>query len=205
MPTGYTADLTEKTPLTDVVLRCARGMGALILMRDDPMDAPIKDFEPSDYHLKALENARSALAAAKEMSAKQAFDAIAKHNANALANQECLRNQSSDTGAKYLRMLALVEAWAPPTPDHVGLKRFMTEQLTSSLEHDCHDEDFAERCYPTFDGTPNDWIVSQMNKAMHDINYHSQNWEEEVQRTNARNKWVRDLKASLEQTPARKG
>ena len=45
MPTGYTADIQDGkiTTLREYALSCARAFGALIMMRDDPHDAPIAD------------------------------------------------------------------------------------------------------------------------------------------------------------------
>lgn len=51
MPTGYTADLHDGKDVTfdQFVKQCARGMGALVTLRDAPWDAPLPErFEPSD-------------------------------------------------------------------------------------------------------------------------------------------------------------
>jgi hypothetical protein len=44
MPTGYTCDVQngKVTELKDYLLDCSRGFGALIHMRDERMDTPIK-------------------------------------------------------------------------------------------------------------------------------------------------------------------
>ena len=69
MPTGYTLDLYDGKDITfeEFALRCARAFGALISMRDEPIDAPIPErFEPSDYHLKELEKAKKRLKEVKK-------------------------------------------------------------------------------------------------------------------------------------------
>ena len=69
MPTGYTLDLYDVKDITfeEFALRCARAFGALISMRDEPIDAPIPErFEPSDYHLKELEKAKKRLKEVKK-------------------------------------------------------------------------------------------------------------------------------------------
>src|SRR5438309_7441629 len=52
MPTGYTADVGngKVTDFATFALTCARGFGALITMRDDPMDAEIPDEFPVDEY-----------------------------------------------------------------------------------------------------------------------------------------------------------
>ena len=61
MPTGYTAIIEEKPDLTfrEFALKCARGMGACIMQRDEGMDSLPRVDPPSDYHLKAKEKADS--------------------------------------------------------------------------------------------------------------------------------------------------
>ena len=64
MPTGYTHPVQEGkiTELRDFALNCARAFGACVTMRDDPSDTPIPGkFEPSDYHIKALKEAKEDL------------------------------------------------------------------------------------------------------------------------------------------------
>lgn len=199
MPTGYTADITDKTTLAEFTLRCARNFGALILMRDDPMDAPIPKFQPSEYHVKALEDAQSRLAAAKEMTAEQAAEQVPKYNTDARTNRERQRTERDTLRGNYRRMIAMVEGWQPPTADHVNLKKFMLQQLKESIEWDCPDDggEFSERCYPNFSGTLSDWIAKAQSSAAHDVEYHAKELAEEVERTNQRNRWVKQLRDSL--------
>lgn len=80
MPTGYTADVASGkiTSLRDFALICARGMGALVMMRDEPFDAPIPErFEPSVFYKKHLDEAKQELAALRAMTAEDADNAAA--------------------------------------------------------------------------------------------------------------------------------
>lgn len=54
MPTGYTHKIKDGMTFKEYALRCARNFGALMDMRDDPMDAPIPIFTPSGYHEEKL-------------------------------------------------------------------------------------------------------------------------------------------------------
>lgn len=198
MPTGYTADLTEQTTFADFATRCARAFGALIMMRDSPMDAPIPDeFKPDGYYLKSLDDAKSRLAQLQAMSAKEIATDLEKHNAdNAKSRARCV-NSCSGTRRSYERMIGLVEAWQPPSRDHVGMKEFMLDQLRQSLKFDCHDEKFAEECYPAFTGTPQQWHARSVASAAENVSRSQQSWDEEQERARTRTQWVRQLRESL--------
>ena len=43
MPTGYTAGILEGETFEQYALQCAKAFGALVMMRDEPSDAPIPD------------------------------------------------------------------------------------------------------------------------------------------------------------------
>lgn len=198
MPTGYTSDLYEGKDITvrDFILRCARGMGALIMMRDDPMDAPIRTFEPSDYHAKAIEKARARLDELADMHPdeirRQAEDAHLK----AYNSWRERRDDKLVMRGRYEDMLNQVKAWHPPTPDHEGLRKFMIEQLTTSIEFDCSvtPSRFDEPPVREPDGA---WFTKQVEKAQHDLVYHVEEDAKERARTAERNAWVQALMESL--------
>lgn len=51
----------ENFTFPEFAMRCARNFGALIMMRDEPLDAPIPEkFEPSGYYKKEYEKAKAA-------------------------------------------------------------------------------------------------------------------------------------------------
>jgi hypothetical protein len=63
MPTGYTAKLVESgQTFEEFVLTCARAFGALIELRDEPLDAPIPEtLEPHSYYAEAVVEAKKRL------------------------------------------------------------------------------------------------------------------------------------------------
>lgn len=196
MPTGYTAAIADGIDFNTFAWRCARGMGALIMMRDEPADAPIPErFEPSDYHTKKIEEARATLAKLESMTpeeaatqAKAAFDEESQRREDGIAKADSLRR-------KYETMLAQVRGWKPPTQEHEGFKRFMVEQIQTSIEFDC-DTDFYERMVPRL-MDPLQWLAKEQTKAMKDIGYHAAEHEKEVQRADERSAWVAKLRESL--------
>lgn len=196
MPTGYTARIKDDSTLADFALDCAKGF----IMHDFSIEQPIPEFEPCDYHRKSLEDAIVALSAAKEWSLDDVAVEIAIRNgANAELRQKML-DEAAEERAKYERMLSMVNEWQPPTPDHIGLKNYMVQQITSTIEADCHDADFAYRCYPHYDGTPEQYREKLIEERTRSVDYHRKAWGEVVERTNQRNAWVKALRESLQET-----
>lgn len=194
MPTGYTAPIKDGITFEQYALGCARAFGALVLMRDEPADAPTPErFEPSDYNLKELEKARTELARLDAMSLADA--AVAAENAYSAEVERCndRRREYTDLRNKYSAMLAKVVKWEPPTPDHVNYKQFMVDQLRKSIDWDCNEADIIEPERLT----GSQWLAKQITEARRSVAYHEKAYAEEVERTNGRNAWIKALRDSL--------
>ena len=194
MPTGYTSKLMEKgQDFRSFVLTCARGMGACIMQRDDPMDQPPQKQKPSDYHIKAIAEADKKLAKLKAMSpAKQreyGEDLRAKERVRLKQGQASEQEQE----ARLERMEAQVRAWQTPTKDHDGLKDFMLDQIKISK----HGDWMAKYVREAEQKSPDAYFAEELSKAARDINYHLEEHEKEVARTNSRNEWIDQLYKSL--------
>lgn len=195
MPTGYTADVTKDTTLKDFVMTCSRAMGALLPMRDLPSAAPIPErFEPSPYHKNKLAELEELHRAYNERTAHdwEVAAAAAYLAAETDRAQRLIDIHSRIAG--YRAMTAKVQAWTPPTPDHVGLKDFMLSQLRDSIQFDDHSAHYAE---PTAKLTGEQYKTDTLAKLAKDISYHSAEWDKEVERTEGRNRWLAQLRDSL--------
>lgn len=195
MPTGYTAAIADGISFRDFALRCARAFGALVTMRDDPMDAPIHDFVPADYHSKALAKARTRLAELNRMTldgaeqaAQEEYDEAARSRAESIAKDRALSEA-------YGAMRRQVEAWNPPTADHVGLKDFMLKQIDESIRFDSMADYYRENPIKRIQAA--EWLEKQRTSAMWDIEYHAKEHAAEVARVESRNAWVEALRESL--------
>ena len=200
MPTGYTADVAngKVTDFPTFATQCARAFGALILMRDDPMDAPIPEkFEASDYNTNALATARAHLKTLISMTPEAAAAAAAKAYDDAETSRLRSKAEGDAELARYRAMRTKVEAWTPPTAEHVGLKSFMLEQLDTSAygwsAPRYYDEPTDKAKYE-----PEEWLRGEIDKAHRDIGYHAAEREKEIARTEGRNSWVAALRASLQ-------
>ena len=196
MPTGYTAIMQRDCTFEDFVWSCARGMGALIMMRDEPSDAPIPErFEPSDYHTRKISEAKAELLSLQNMtqkklseSAQAAFDAELKERGSSIRKNDELRR-------KYLTMDSRIKAWIPPTADHEDFKAFMLEVISTSIKFDCDNSYFEDRIPALLSGT--DWWVERVANANKDLEYHTAEYKKETERTEVRNKWLSALRESL--------
>lgn len=190
MPTGYTAAVGDGkiTTLREFALQCARGMGACIMMRDDPWDAPIPErFEPStDYHEKRLAAARATLAELADISAGECeARAKAAFESETASQQEYLAKKATEN-QRYRDMHAAVTAWSTEAE---GIREFMLEQLFMSIDDWERD--------PPIQLTGEEWLERELETAARDIAYHKKAVAEEIERTEARNRWLAALRASL--------
>jgi len=198
MPTGYTADVAtgKITSLREFAMTCARGMGALVMMRDDPSGAAIPErFEPSDFQKKALAEAKAELAKVQAMSADEATAAAEAEYAAALARREERLREDDERTARYDAMIAKVEAWAG-APE--GLKEFMLDQLRQSKDFDCYTPEARLRYMPEptlTSGT--EWRHAQEIELLRRVRYCAGEWEAEVARVEGRNAWIAQLRAAL--------
>ena len=146
MPTGYTDDIAEEISFKEFVMRCSRNFGATITMRDEPLDAPIpEEFIPSGFHDKELKVAKCKLKEVKLMTicdmqkeAKKQYQQQKEEYLQYIGKAVLLRQ-------KYETMFGKVLAWTPPSEDHRPLKQFMIDQISSSVECDCHEEYWLEQ------------------------------------------------------------
>lgn len=195
MPTGYTSDLYngKDVSFSEFVLGCSRAFGALILMRDDPRDTPIPDEIKADtsYHserVAAAYDLQDELAKwtpeDAEKAAQSAYDAEVKR-------WKEYEKERIALWQRYQDMLVQVIAWEPPTPDHVGLKDFMVEQIETSIKFD------ASPSSPPVKLSGPEYASKEVQRAMRDISYHTEEIEKELDRAENRTAWVKALKDSL--------
>jgi hypothetical protein len=196
MPTGYTACIGEGADFNKFALGCTRAFGALIMMRDEPGDAPIPErFEPSDYHAKAIKVAEASL---RELDGMPLDEAERRANADYAQAMQRNREMIAKNDAlreSYTAMLAKVAAWQAPTADHEGLKTFMREQITQSIDFDCSNEYYLRNAPVKL--TAMEWRSKQVEAARRDITYHSKEHADEVGRAATRTDWVKALRESL--------
>lgn len=198
MPTGYTVAIKDGMSFEQFVWGCARGMGALIMMRDEPANAPIPErFEPDTAHDEnTLNKAREQLAWLRQMPTSEAEREAAKEFEIEAARQAKSIQESIALRLKYEALLAQVHAWVPPTPDHIGMRQFMVQQLTDSISFDCNEDYYLAR--PAVRQSGAEWRAAQIAKYEREVVYHTEQCTAEIERTTKRNEWLAALRKSLE-------
>lgn len=198
MPTGYTAPIADGITFKEYAMGCARAFGALITMRDDPQDAEIPEaFEACTYHKDAIEKDAMEL---KELLAMDHATATAKaikahqneidYHTEEIAKDEAL-------AAKYKEMLAEVEAYKSPSPDHDNFKKFMADQIRESIEWDCSSNYHREAIESAKLMSGEEWILAEKKRLEDSMEYHKREHQKEIDKTNKRNEWLRLLRESL--------
>lgn len=194
MPTGYTAELIEKPGVTfeAFALRCARAFGALIMMRDDPLDAVIPDdFKPDAYYRESLERSEAKVRELEMLTFPQAEERAVAEYERRLAQHVEWQGRVARENAIFSAMIAKVEAWTPPTPDHEGMKTFMLDQLRMSL-NDPPDSRWAPKKM-----TGDEWLAEERKQAADRLARDRADWDKEVKRAAERTAWVKALRTSL--------
>lgn len=193
MPTGYTSNLHDgEQTFEEFVLGCARAFGALILMRDDPADAEIPDeITPSTWAADSLAEARQKLAELNAMTAEQVEAAATAEYDEAVRYWEEQVAKTAAIRSRYEAMLAEVDAWQPPSADHVNLKEFMRSQLRESIRFDRYEPKAPERA------TPQEWQDRERQRLIDSIGRYAEQDAKERARAESRTEWVRALRRSL--------
>jgi hypothetical protein len=196
MPTGYTVDIKNGIDFKTFALNCARAFGACVTLKDAPAggDCMPQAFKPSDYHLKAVEFARSELAALEAMDSSQLEYKATEEWANSETDRRARLAKKRKLLELYVSMLSKVRLWVPPTSEHVGLKEFMQKQIEASIDWDCgggHDNTQAVLM------TGAEWAASRRARLTRDVEYHEREHAAEVSRCEGRTAWVQALRDSL--------
>lgn len=191
MPTAYTAGIGGGQSFEEFVLTVARGMGACVMQRDDPMAEPPKLTTVSEFETQRLATAFDELGKLLAMTPEEREQMVTDRNREAVESHEQRCDERKALLESYLKMRARAADWVPPTAEHAGLKEFMLEQIDKSADFDCWDPP-----------SPKLVTVEQMlTEACEEVTRAKKALEEERERVKSRNEWIVKLYESLGMTP----
>lgn len=204
MPTGYTASVGDGkvTEFKEFAMDCAKGMGVAIMMRDHPAHEKLSvenclDTSGVEYHKNNLAEAKKRLKRTDEEILAD-FDKIKEERIKS-AEEGAARRIA--TKKHYEAMLEKVNAWVPPTEEHEGLKTFMVNQLTESIEFDCGGDFYERHLEDAKALRPEVYLKSYRESAERNIAYHTKKLAETEQRNAELRAWIEAFLESLDGVP----
>lgn len=196
MPTGYTAMIEEDGEFEDFILGCAKAFGACVMMRDESSDTPIPEkFEESTYEKEQYEKAILELEKYEKMSLEEAEKKSEEEYNKSIKDSEYHLEKIDRKEDMYKTMLEKVNLWNPPTPEHIGLKDFMIQQIDVSMDNGSSKEYYSLEDIIKYNGKQ--WLHEKIKMKKEDIEYYMKRWKEETKRNQDRNKWIKDLRESI--------
>jgi hypothetical protein len=192
MPTGYTYYILKGCTFKEYALKCAHAFGANLELKDKSIDEPIPEYKVDSYHLKELNKAKKELKKFKKLTFNQKLKKIDEYNDKEIENYNKKLKEYYENKKKYEFMLEKVKNYNPPTEDHIGFKKFMKEQIESSMEWDLNLPKFPKSI------SIKEWENKELNSIIWEIDYHKKEYEKEKQRVKRNNKWNKKLVDSLE-------
>lgn len=199
MPTGYTAELSEKgQSFNDFVLQCARAFGACIHQRDEPFgNKPKPEKTVSQYNVERLNDTINELNVAKLWTVEEQLAYGISYQETEIKTYKQYIARAKEKKQRYMDMIEKVTAWVPPTSDHNGLKEFMLEQLNSGMDGDC-DYSYYERELASVQNTnPRQFYTSYIAGLERNVDYHQKEMAKEQARVTGRSDWIIKLYESL--------
>lgn len=198
MPTGYTAPIKDGISFNDFVLQCSRAMGACLSQRDDTTTPFLACDEVPEFYGRNIAEAEAEVQRIKDRTQEQIDAEYKAAVAQAEVELEKASRETADLRNKYNRMRTQVSMWKPPTAEHIGLKKFMLEQIESSINFDCEDTRYyTESLTSLVTQTPIEWHAKQLANAIQSLARHKQSLLDEQERVAKRNDWKRELCESL--------
>jgi hypothetical protein len=205
MPTGYTAGIIDGKIKTfpEFAKLCMRAFGATIHMRDDKMDAEYIPREPSKYHAEQLEKYNKELADANNLS-DEVIVSARKDKLETEKEYYLKKVEEVKASLQSLNKILIdAAAYIPPTPDHVGVKKFMIEQIEETIRFDgstkYYDDRLEEINTELSNLDPSKIRQLIIEDAKKNISYHEKEQAEELKRCETSNKWVQGFLKSISQ------
>jgi len=194
MPTGYTSGVQSGriTEFRDFALQCAS-----MSQRDDG-NGPTELEEQSDYYKDRVKEATREKNKLDAMSMSEAIEEFTKESEADIKRCNEGIEEKRRQKERYESMIAKVEAWTPPSNEHVNLKEFMLSQLYESIKFDCSGHYFTESLRYLQSRTPEGWLEQKKEAANRDIEYYTDLLKKEREEVEGRNLWKTQLMDSLE-------
>ena len=196
MPTGYTAGIEDGKITTgkEFLKLCTRAFGIAIDLKDEPLSVPTPTkFEPDTYYKKRLEDEKANFEKFKAMSFEEAKDEMIKAYKDRIDMYKSMLEGSLKRNEQYAKVRAEVEDWNPPTPDHIELKKFALKQIDMCIDTQEQIDRYREYANEELDDSDSavaEYIHEQTEFHRQGVKRAKESWDDEVKRTEDKNKWM---------------
>ena len=199
MPSGYTEGVAsgKVTEFKEYALLCARAFGACLSLRDEPLSSEIPEFKVSDHYLRRIKEAEEKIASLLSMTQQDKEENFNKYVSDIVKSAEEKLSERTEIKQRYEKMLEQARNFYPPSPEHYHYKSFMIEQLEQSIVWDCSDDYYLSQVAEIKSLSLEQWFYLQLDTAQSDLDYYKEQWQEEQDRVDHNNRWVKQLKESL--------
>ena len=204
MPTGYTAGIIngEITTFEQFATQCTRAFGATIHMRDNPMDSPYEPRTPSDYYTNSIQSKRERLEEIESMSDEKIVEDFNTHLEEDLKYHQTKMEEDKRNLEKLNSMLESAKSWIPPTEDHQPFRRFMIEQIETTIKVDgdpsYHVNKMVEIKKQMEEGiNPKEYREETIQEIKSQISYHETEHQKELARCKDSNDWMEKFFESI--------
>lgn len=191
MTTGYTAAVEDgKIGFEEFVWDCTRAFGVFIEQRDDPHGAKLRYPEPDGYYTERYDTAAKDLTEVLSRTDEEWVAEFKKDDELRRKSNEESRAKNAVTRANLTNVLVKVQNWQA-SEEHAGLKKFMLEQLTGSLDY-CKDYDA-----PVNDTPFEERIQKEVEWATDNLKYAREDLKKRTASTAEARKWIDDLRTQI--------
>jgi hypothetical protein len=204
MPTGYTSGIIDGKTKTfeEYAKQCMRAFGATIHMRDDSLNSEYEPRTPSSYYTDRIFELQKELDDLKNTSDEKLLENIKSKYAE---QKEYLAKrvlEKEKTRTLLYKFLNTAINYNPPTEEHVGIKKFMIEQLEMTISSDC-DTDYELTELQKLKSLANNVDVAQIREELtssinESLEYYQKEFNKELKRCTDSNLWVEHFLQSLE-------
>lgn len=205
MPTYYTAGIIDGkiNDFKSFARLCMGNFGACIHMRDLPPGEPYSKREPDGYYLLRIEREKEELRKLEKMSDQEILDnEIETIKSNIKYHKEKII-EIGKLHAKLEEIRREIDSWVPPGDEHLGIKKFMMEQIETTINHDC-DTEYLSSHLSKLDANPAKIDPAKIRKERMESHKESiatftQRHKEDLQKIEDSHQWVVKFLKSIEE------
>lgn len=193
MPRAYVSHIDdgEVTTGKEFLMLCAGAFG----YQTDSKNA--QTLVPDEYHKRRIQACKDRIEHYLSMTPEEAAELSESNWQSMRASCKRQIRWAKDAEEKYAPILEEIRRWVPPVDELEELKEFAIKQITT-VSGDFANVRVCEEMLAVPNPTPEQWIKAQIEAEEEELSYHIRSWREEVDRTDRRNRWISDLRKSLE-------